>query len=458
MRGTRLEPRVRDLVIRHARLATLTGPRGARTAESASDVTLRPAHTVVVEGGRIAWVGPDEEWDGGDGGAPASAGQGAADKGDGAAGEGDAASRKEDAAAGTGDAPDGPRVVDAQGSLVTPGFVDPHTHLSYAGDRAFELGMKLAGRSYLDILEAGGGIAHTVGKTREASRGGLVEQALPRLRRMLANGTTSLEAKSGYGLETDAECKQLAAGADLAEATGVTMVHTFLGAHAVPTEFQGRTDAYVDEVIEEMLPAVAKQGIATFCDVFVEKGVFTVAQGRRILEAGKRHGLRPRLHADEIVRTGGAELAAEVAAASADHLLRASDEGIAAMAEAGTIATLLPTVPLTLFQPEWPAAGRFLDAGVPVALATDHNPNNPVTDMNLVAQLSCFLLGLTPAQALTAATWNAACSLGIQDQVGSIEAGKRADLLVHDVPDLDHWVYEPGRRTVRTVILGGQVV
>lgn len=391
----------------------MVGPAGPRTADAADDVGLLADHAVAVEAGRIAWVGPDQE------------------------------------------CPDAAQTVDARGALVTPGFVDPHTHLVYAGDRAFELALKLAGRPYLDILAAGGGIAHTVDATRAATQGGLVREASSRLRRMMANGTTSLEAKSGYGLETATELKQIDAAAATATDTGVTMVHTFLGAHAVPGEYAGRPDAYVDVVVDEMLPAVQEQGLATFCDVFVEKDVFTVEHGRTILEAARRHSLAPRLHADEIVNTGGAQLAAEVHAASADHLLRVSPEGIQAMAAAGTIATLLPTVPLTLFSPEWAPAKAMLDAGVPIALATDHNPNNPATDMNLVAQLACFTMRLTPGQALTGATWNAACSLGIQDEVGSIEVGKRADLVVHDVPDLAHWVYEPGRRTVKHVVMGG---
>lgn len=380
-------------------------------------VTLLEDHAVAVRGHRITWVGPAEEWDG-----------------------------------------TAARTLDAEGCLVTPGYVDPHTHLVYAGDRAFEIGMKLAGKSYLEILAAGGGIMHTVGRTREAGVSQLVEEALPRLRRMIASGTTSLEAKSGYGLTTESELAILEANAELADATGATVVSTFLGAHAVPPEYKEDVDGYVDLIVDEMLPKVAAQGIARYCDVFVEGGVFTPEQGQRILEAAWEHHLVPRLHADEIVNTGGAQLAARVQAVTADHLLRVSDEGIAAMAEAGTIAVLLPTVPITLMQPEWAPGRKFLAAGVPVALATDHNPNNPVTDMGLVCQLGCFLLGLSPAQALTAATWNAAVSLGIEDEVGSIEVGKRADLLVHDVPDLEHWVYEVGRKTVKTVLLGGQQV
>ncbi len=398
-------------VIRHGNVMTLQGPSGARAA---CDVEVHEDWTVAMEGDRITFVGPDAEWDG------------------------------------TAD-----RTIDARGRLVTPGFVDPHTHLVYGGDRAFEIGLKLAGKSYMEILAAGGGIAHTRSQTRALDVAGLVAQATPRLHRMMQQGTTTLEAKSGYALDTSGELDMLAAGRDL-ERVGAKMVHTFLGAHAVPAESDA--DSYTDLVIDEMLPAVAAQGIATFCDVFVEKDVFTWEHGEAIFTAAKKHGLTPRLHADEIVNTRGAELAASVGAVTADHLLRVSQEGIEAMAAAGTIATLLPTVPLTLMRPEWAPAKDFVAAGVPIALATDHNPNNPVTSMNQVAQLACFLMGLSPAQAWTGATWNAAVSLGLQDEVGSLAVGKRADVLVHEVPDLDHWAYEPGRDTVAHVFCGGRSI
>lgn len=275
---------------------------------------------------------------------------------------------------------------------------------------------------------------------------------------MLRSGTAGIEAKSGYALETEGELRMLEAAHRLEQELGVPMTHTFLGAHAVPEDHKGRADAYVDLVIDDMLPKVARQGIATFCDVFVEADVFSHEQGERIFEAARAHGLKTRLHADEIVNTRGAELAAASGSVSADHLLAVSDDGIAAMADAGTIATLLPTVPITLMQPTWAPGKRFLEAGVPVALASDHNPNNPVTDMGLVAQLGCYLLGLTPAQALTACTWNAAAANDQLDVLGSLEPGKRADLCVHEVPDLDHWAQELGRRTVRHVVRGGALL
>jgi len=273
---------------------------------------------------------------------------------------------------------------------------------------------------------------------------------------MQRGGTTCLESKTGYGLETATELRMLEASQELERRSGGRMAHTFLGAHAVPQEYRGRTDAYVDLVVDEMLPAVAAQGIAGFVDAFVEKDVFTPEHGERVFAAARRLGLRTRLHADEIVNTGGAELAARAGCVSADHLLRVSAAGIQALAEAGTMAVLMPSVPVTLMRPEWPDARQMLKAGIPVAVATDHNPNNPVTSLQLAAQLGCHLLGLTPEQALTAVTWNAACALGLEGEVGSIEVGKRADLVVHDVPDVPRWAYRVGETTAWQVFVGGR--
>ncbi len=404
-------------ILRNATVATLAGSAGPRSPEQSQDIGLQRNHTIIADNGRIVWLGPDDEFDG-----------------------------------------RGGETIDVHGALVTPGYVDAHTHLVYAGDRAFELPLKLAGKSYLEILEAGGGIAHTTRKTRDADVPTLVAEAMPRLTRMRAAGTTTLEAKSGYALQTEGELRMLEANRALAAESGLDIVATFCGAHAVPDEFKGRTDAFVDLVIDEMLPRVAAQGIAEFCDVFVEENVFTYEHGEAIFEAAKRHGLPGRLHADEIVCTEGATLAAKTGCVTADHLLRASDDGIAAMAEAGTMAVFMPTVPLTLMRPEWPRVDRFLAAGVPVALGTDHNPNNPVTDMGLVAQLGCYTLGLSPEQSLTAATWNAAASLRREENVGSIEVGKRADLIVHDVNDVAQLVHEPGRKTAQRVMVAGKWV
>jgi imidazolonepropionase len=406
-----------DLLIRNATVATMEGPRKPRDGFEASDCALEAGWAVAVKDGRILWVGPEPDWRG-----------------------------------------KTARALDARRKLVTPGYVDSHTHLVYAGDRVNELKMKLAGKSYMEILAAGGGIMQTVRATREATENELEEQATGRLRRMLELGTTTVEGKSGYGLETKTELKQLAVAPRLRKRTGMAVVSTFLGAHAVPEEFKGRTDAYVDLVVDEMLPAVGAQDIARYCDVFVEEGVFTFEQGERILMAAKKLGFETRLHADEIVNTKGAELAAKVGCVSADHLLNVSDAGVQAMADAGTIATLLPTVPLTMMKPRWAPAAKLLDALVPVVVATDHNPNNPVLDLGFAAQLACYSLGLNAPQALTAVTWNAACALGVEDKVGSIEAGKVANLLVHDAPTIHHWAAGLGHSSVAHVILNGKLV
>ncbi len=406
-----------DLLIRKATVATLDGPDGARDGILANDAALEAGWTIAVKGGRISWIGPDPDWSG-----------------------------------------TAVTTLDAKRRLVTPGYVDSHTHLVYAGDRSKELRDKLAGKSYLEILAAGGGIMSTVRATREATSNELEEQALGRLRRMVHNGTTTVEAKSGYGLDTKTEMRMLEIHPRLAKRTGVAIVSSFLGAHAVPDEYRGRADAYVDLIIGEMLPAVGKQEIARFCDVFVEDGAFTAEQGERILAKAKELGFEPRVHADEITNTKGAELAAKMGCLSADHLLQVSESGLAAMASAGTIATLLPTVPLTLMKPHWAPARKMLAAGIPIGLASDHNPNNPVCDMQLVAQLGCYALGLTPAQALTAITWNAAHALGVENHVGGLQVGKVANLVLHDVPTLERWVYELGRNTATHVVLNGKLV
>ena len=406
-----------DLLVRNATVATLEGPQRARDGFEASDCTMEAGWAVAVKDGRIAWVGPEPDWRG-----------------------------------------KTARSLDARRRLVTPGYVDSHTHLVYAGDRASELRQKLAGKSYMEILAAGGGIMKTVRETREATENELEEAAHVRVREMLHHGTTTLEGKSGYGLDTKTELKQLAVQPKLIKRTGVAIVSTFLGAHAVPDEYKGRTDAYVDLVVDEMLPAVAEQEIARYVDAFVEEGVFTFEHGERILKRAREKGFEVRLHADEIVDTKGAELAAKVGCVSADHLLAVSEAGSAALADRGTIATLLPTVPITMMKPKWAPAKKLLDAHVPVALASDHNPNNPVYDMGFVAQLGCYMMGLNPAQALTAVTWNAACALGVEERVGSLEAGKVANILVHDSPSLDHWAAGFGHSSVRHVVLNGRIV
>jgi imidazolonepropionase len=342
-------------------------------------------------------------------------------------------------------------VVDASNLLVTPGLVDPHTHVVYGGSREREFEMRLEGATYMDIMNAGGGIHATTRMTREATEEELIEQTTRRLDSFLAHGVTTVEGKSGYGMNLDTELKQLRVMKKLQEHHPIDLVPTFMGAHAVPKEFKGREDEFVDHLIHDMLPVVAEEKLAEFNDVFCEKGVFTPEQSERVLEAGKRFGLIPKIHADEIESYGGAELAAKVGSISAEHLLKASDEGIKAMAKSGTIACLLPAT--ALYLREEAAAGRkMIDEGVAVAISTDCNPgSSPTTSMPLVMNLACISMRLTPAEALTAATYNAACAINREEQVGSLEVGKQADIVLWNVKNYQELQYLFGVNHVKSV-------
>lgn len=342
-------------------------------------------------------------------------------------------------------------ITDATGHLVTPGLVDPHTHVAYGGSREREFEMRLEGATYMEIMNAGGGIHATTKMTREATEDELVEQTKKRLDSFLKHGVTTVEGKSGYGLDLATELKQLRVMKRLQQEHAIDLVPTFMGAHAVPTEFKGREDEYIDLVVNEMLPAVANEKLAVFNDVFCEVGVFTPEQSQRILEAGKKYGLTPKIHADEIEPYGGAELAAKVGAISAEHLLKASDEGIKAMADAGTIACLLPAT--ALYLREQAAQGRkMIDAGVPVAISTDCNPgSSPTTSMPLVMNLACISMRLTPAEALTAATYNAACAIQMADKTGSLEIGKQGDVVLWDISNYQELQYLFGVNHVKSV-------
>ncbi|MBB4823025.1 imidazolonepropionase [Sporosarcina luteola] len=332
-------------------------------------------------------------------------------------------------------------VVDATGRLVTPGLVDPHTHVVFGGSREREFEMRLEGATYMDIMNAGGGIHATTRMTREATEDELVEQASRRLDSFLTHGVTTVEGKSGYGLDLVTELKQLRAMKRLNELHPVDLVPTFMAAHAVPQEYKGNEGEYIDSIINDMLPAVAEEKLAVFNDVFCEVGVFTPEQSERILEAGKRHGFIPKIHADEIESYGGAELAAKVGAISAEHLLKASTEGIQKMAEAGVIACLLPAT--ALFLREEAAKGRqMVDEGVAVAISTDCNPgSSPTTSMPLVMNLACISMRLTPAEALVAATMNAACAIRMEDRVGSLDVGKQGDVVLWNVANYQELQY-----------------
>ncbi len=344
--------------------------------------------------------------------------------------------------------------IDATGKTVLPGFVDPHTHALFAGDRSDEFAAKLRGKSYQDILAEGGGILRTVRAVREASDEDLVSNLLAHLDVMLAHGTTTVEVKSGYGLDTETELRMLDAIARADEQHPVDVVPTFMGAHAVPEDVEA--DAYVDRVVDEQLPAVADQGIAAFCDVFCEEGVFTVEQSRRVLEAGLDHGLAPKVHAEEFVRFGGAELAAEVGAASADHLLHASGEDARALAEAGVTPVFLPGTAFALGE-DYADPEPFVAAGAPVALATDFNPNCFSRSMQFAVTLGCVGMGLPPAASVVAATRNAALAID-RSGLGVVETGAPADLVVVDAPSHVHVPYDFDSNLVETVVKGGERV
>ena len=364
------------------------------------------------------------------------------------------------ASVGTGAVPavEGAEVVDAEGHLVTPGLVDAHTHLIFGGWRQNELGLKLHGASYLDIQNAGGGIQSTTNATRQASEQELAAKASKALDEMMGFGTTTVEAKSGYGLATEHELKALEVIKDLNDHHRMDLVATFMGAHLVPAEYKSNRAEYVRLVCEEMMPRVKEQGIARFCDVFCEADTFTVEESRQVLEAGLKYGLRPKIHADEIEAIGGSQLAGEIGAISAEHLIVCPPEGISSMARGGVIACLLPATSFNLGAVFAPARD-MVKAGVPVAMATDFNPGScPCLNMQLVISLGCLRYRLTPEQALTAVTLNGAAAICRADRIGSIEPGKQADILIWNAEDLDYICYRLGSNLVDTVIKKGNVV
>ncbi len=364
------------------------------------------------------------------------------------------------AAVSTGEAPaaDGAEIVDAEGHLVTPGLVDAHTHLIFGGWRQNELGLKLHGASYLDIQNAGGGIQSTTNATRKATEQELADKAEKALDEMLRFGSTTVEAKSGYGLATEHELKALQVIKDLNDRHPIDLVATFMGAHLVPAEYKANREEYVRLVCEEMIPRVKEQGIARFCDVFCEADTFTVEESRQVLEAGLRYGLRPKIHADEIEAIGGSQLAGELGAISAEHLIVCPPEGIESMAKGGVIACLLPATSFNLGAVFAPARD-MVKAGVPVAMATDFNPGScPCLNMQFVINLGCLKYRLTPEEVLTAVTLNGAAAIDLADKVGSVEAGKLGDLVIWDAPDLDYICYRVGSNLARTVIKRGTVM
>lgn len=349
-------------------------------------------------------------------------------------------------------------VISANGKIVMPGFVDPHTHLVFAGSREDEFQMRVEGASYMEVLSAGGGILKTVKDTRKASVEKLVDIGLKTLDVMLEHGTTTMEAKSGYGLTTKDELKILEVVRRLNQLHCVDVVSTFLGAHAVPTEYKGNTQGYVNLIVEDMIPKVSEKRLAEFCDVFCERGVFNLEQTRRILIAGKNYGLKPKVHADEMSMLGGAELASDVGAVSAEHLLFSSNEGVKAMADKGVIAVLLPAAAFSLMMGRYADARLMIDFGVPVALGSDFNPSCWVENMQLVIAFACHFMKLTTAEAITAATINAAHSIGRASEVGSLEVGKKADVVIMDVPNYKFLGYRFSVNLVDKVVKNGRLV
>jgi len=411
----------RDLVVRNIGSLITPAGRAPRLGAELGGVREIAAAAVVAQDGRITYVGPESLL------------------------------RPDEI-------PPGAPVLDADGAVVLPGFVDAHTHLAFAGDRDGEIRQRLAGASYKEIAAAGGGIVRSVAATRAADRGTLVTLLRSRLDEMLLCGTTTAEVKSGYCLETAAEIRSLEAIREAAHSHPVTLVPTFLGAHEVPPEHRDQRERYVGILVTEMIPEVARRGLATFADVFCEEGVFTVAESRRILEAARAAGLALRIHADELCWTGGAELAGALGARSADHLLFVSEAGMSALARSGCAATLLPSAAFYLRLGRYAPARALVQAGVAVALATDGNPGGGLSpSLPFAMTVACFAMGLSLEEALTAATLNAAYSLGLDAERGSLEAGKRADLVILRSARLLDLV-RVGVPAVQTVVKDGQVV
>ena len=351
------------------------------------------------------------------------------------------------------------QIIDGSGKLLTPGFVDSHTHLVFGGERANEFIRRCAGADYEEIAATGGGIRASVRMTREATLEQLIEAARPRLQRMVASGSTTIEIKSGYGLDLETELRMLRAIRQLANECPAEIVSTFMGAHEIPDEWRDSRQDYVQLVCEQMIPAVAADGLAEFCDIFCERGVFDPAESRQILRAGIDHGLKPKIHADEMAASGGSLVAGEVGAVSADHLMEITPEGIEALREAEVVATLLPGTTFYLRKPGYAPARSLIEAGLEVAIATDRNPGScTIESMLFIMGLSVMQLEMTPLEALRAATHAGAKALGRENLCGSVEQEKRADLILWDVPDEEVLLHEFTNEVPRTVWTSGQIV
>lgn len=351
------------------------------------------------------------------------------------------------------------RIINAAGKTVTPGLIDAHTHLVHGGSREKELPLKLKGVPYLEILKMGGGILSTVRNTRSATKEELKAKARKSLDQMLLHGTTTVEAKSGYGLDFDTEIKCLEAANELKNSHPIDIVTTYMGAHAVPEEFKGNTQGYISFMVEKVMPYVRKNNLAEFMDVFCEEGVFSPEESRIIMQKGKEQGFKLKIHADEIVPLQGAELAGELGAVSAEHLLAASDAGIDSMAKAGVTAVLLPGTSFYLMLSKYARAQEMMDRGVRVALATDYNPGScPTENLQSIMTFACFGMKMTPEEIIKGMTLNAAHAVDRAEEIGSLEVGKKADIVIFDAPNIEYIVYHFGINHVDTVIKGGKTV
>jgi imidazolonepropionase len=411
-----------NLIIRNIKqlVTVCSGGKRFKQGREMRDIGLIEDATVVIEDGKFSWIGPSADF-----------------------------RRTTD---GTVD------VIDASDSVALPGFVDAHTHLVFGGSREDEFAMRTEGKTYQEIAEAGGGILSTVRATRALTKKELKKRARRHLDGMLRHGTTTVEIKSGYGLNEDSEIKMLEAIDELADGSLQDIVPTFLGAHAFPPEYRDNPDGYVELLCDRMLPHIAQRGIAKFCDVFCDRGFFSVDQCRKILEAARAAGLGVRIHADQLSSIGASKLAADLGALSADHLEHIDDDGIASLKTSGTIATVLPGVSLVLKNGYAPAR-KIIDAGMPLAIASDFNPGSCMSySMPLMMTIACTQMALMPEEAITAATLNGAAALGISEKLGSIELGKQADILLFNIPNYKYIPYHFGTNLVNKVIKRGTLL